>query len=74
MGWKRIHLEGDAHGIVQAFNRETYWWGRCGVVIQDVKQLLGNVLEWRMEHVPCHINGEAYNLAKLSLSLQVEQT
>jgi hypothetical protein len=44
------------------------------VVVQDAKQKRGNFLEWRMEHVPRHVNREAHNLVKLALSLQVEQT
>jgi hypothetical protein len=37
MAWRKIHLEGDALGIVQAFNRETNRWGSYGVVVQDAK-------------------------------------
>lgn len=39
MGWMKIHLEGDALEVVQAFRREVTWWGSYGATVEEATRL-----------------------------------
>jgi hypothetical protein len=72
MGWRKVKLEGDALEIIQAFERNDTWRGSYGVLVQDARQQLDRLLEWKMQHVSRQANVEAHSLAKYALSLETE--
>ena len=71
-GWQRVILEGDSLEAIQHLLQTEEWWGSYGAVLQDVKQRLNNITDWKMEYVPRKANGVAHSVAKSALSLQGE--
>ena len=40
LGFSRIHLEGDAQGVISALNSEHLDWSNMGVLVEDIKHKL----------------------------------
>ena len=74
LGATYLDLEGDALEVVQDLNQLNHNWGRNGPVLNDIKILLQNFNAWKVSHVKRGANGAAHCLAKLALSIGVEQT
>ena len=66
---RKITLEGDAMEVVQAFCREGVWRGSYGMVIEEARENLQQLLEWRVNHVPKQANESAHRLAKYALEI-----
>ena len=74
LGATYLELEGDALEVVQDLNQPVHSWGRNGPVVNDIKMLLQNFNAWKVSHVKGGQMGAAHCLAKLALSIGVEQT
>jgi hypothetical protein len=74
LGAMFLELEGNALEVVQDLNLPDHSWGRNGPVLNDIKMLLQNFNAWKVSHVQQGANGAAHSLAKLALSVGVEQT
>jgi hypothetical protein len=67
MGWDSVWLEGDCLEVAQAINSEEVAWGQYGPLINESKQFLEQLQNWKLVHVPRTCNVVAHKLARLAL-------
>jgi hypothetical protein len=63
----RLWLEGDCLEVAQAINSEEVAWGQYGPLINESKQFLEQLQNWKLVHVPRTCNVVAHKLARLAL-------
>jgi hypothetical protein len=59
--------------VVEALRHVGSCWGRDGQVLNDMKMLLKNFQVWQLTHFNRGANVAAHTIAKLALSIGVEQ-
>ena len=72
LGLQKVVLEGDALEVVNVLRTEELWLGRYRHILQDVKHMLSQYREWKVNHVHRQGNGVAHGLEKLALNIQQE--
>lgn len=73
LGHDKIILEGDSLEVVQAFRKESHYWGRYEHIVDDAKALLDSSAQWVIQHVRRSANAAAHHLAKYALHVSEEQ-
>ncbi|XP_041001605.1 uncharacterized protein LOC121247300 [Juglans microcarpa x Juglans regia] len=68
----RIILEGDAKIVVDDIYSDSDKWTLVGMIIQDIRNKLGMMDQWSVQHVSRNCNNVAHLLAKDVLKLSEE--
>jgi hypothetical protein len=69
----RLHLEGDAKGVVDAVKNEAVDYSKLGHLVADIKMSLREFLQWKINFVGRESNSAAHSLAKLVVRTNVER-
>jgi hypothetical protein len=69
----RLHLEGDAKGVVDAVKNEAVDYSKLGHLVADIKMSLREFLQWKINFVGRESNSAAHSLAKLAVRTNVER-
>jgi ribonuclease HI len=72
LGFHRVVIEGDSLQVMQALNKDGRNWSRYGLLMEEARELLNCLQNWKVNHVRRNFNGAAHSLAKEALSRSVE--
>jgi hypothetical protein len=72
-GWKHVLFEGDSQSVVKELKSSTESWSSFGNLIEDSKTTLLNFDSFMVQHVSRVANSATHCLAKVALSLRLEQ-
>ncbi|XP_041017966.1 uncharacterized protein LOC121260189 [Juglans microcarpa x Juglans regia] len=72
MNLESVIFEGDSLQVVQAINLHKERWDNVGLVLDDTRMLLAQVVHWQFNFVKRNGNELAHCLAKKALELTVE--
>jgi hypothetical protein len=67
LGGRRFILEGDALEVVSALRKEEDSMGSIGQIINDMKILMNDGAQWKVQHVRREGNRAAHTLAKFGI-------
>jgi ribonuclease HI len=73
LGFSNFILEGDSLVVVKALQREERNWANYGPILEETKELLKGGHSWEIRHVRRSANGVAHRIAKMAISLNVNQ-
>jgi ribonuclease HI len=72
MGFLKIHFEGDAKVVIDAVLSEEDDWSRKGTVIEDIKEELRTVPQWKMTFTRREGNKAAHVLAQCAVQQDMD--
>jgi ribonuclease HI len=73
VGFPKIHLEGDAKGVIEAVMSGTLTCSGLGPLVEDIRMLLRDVSQWKMEFVRRDKNVAAHFLAKWAVRTAIDR-
>jgi ribonuclease HI len=73
LGIMEVILEGDSLEVVQAVKKEEESWTNFGPIVEEVKDMLKGCHSWKISHVKRTANEVAHKMAKMVVSLNVNQ-
>ncbi|XP_059441986.1 uncharacterized protein LOC132174332 [Corylus avellana] len=66
LGFTKIHLEGNAQGVISAINSRHPDWSSIGMLVEDFKLKLQSLQQWQLSFVRREGNQAAHTLANLA--------
>jgi hypothetical protein len=73
LGFKETIFEGDSLEIVKATRSEEALWMNFGPIVEEAKEVLFGCYSWEVNHVRRSANEVVHTIAKMAVSLNVNQ-